>query len=269
MNWKLAVPLVLSVTFMAGCGDIGDETITITQPADGNPIEIPKEVTVAQLSFEGNVDDQSIYRNIGTAFNPIFVQGRKGLGLRFDGTSSSFVFFADRDCYHAFEPTVEAWIRPTGIDLSNTIVSENIQGADADGRGFLLDIERGRMRFANGDGKGIWKIATGLTLLQTERWYHVVGTYFNGLLKVFVNGELDGSAMIGRTGIAYIPRPLSGPNPSVLYIGIRHNSYYTSPTYTNDLMYSFHGVIDEVRIYNRGLTDSEARALYLSALSIN
>jgi hypothetical protein len=231
------------------------------------PPGISKETVVAWMPFDGTVRDQSLYGNDGVPCGIRFKSGKSDRGLLLAGKQSSYIYYPDQEVYHVAEPTVEAWIKLEEMAPSIALVSETIQGADDDARGYILDIEGGRLRFVIGDSSREWKAVTGSTRLEVNRWYHVAGTFDNGVLKVFVNGQLDGRNMFGATRITYTPRMHTGPNPSVLYIGVRHNAHESPPNYQPDLMYPFSGIIDEVRIYNRALTDSEIRALYMQRLS--
>jgi len=246
------------LTLLASCIVIGiksDDEITLSP-------EISEATIAALLAFDGNVDDQSAYGINGIPVGVRFRKGKQGMGLYLSGRTSSYVYYTDREHFHIPEPRVEAWIKMEGLAPSNTIVSENTQGADDDAKGFILDIEEGRPRFVIGDDTRDWKAVIGSTDLRLNTWYHVVGMYRNSYLKVFVNGKLDSLINVGPINISYVPKRRTGPSPSVLYVGIRHSAHESPPTYAEDLMYPFHGIIDEVRIYNRGLTDSEVRALY-------
>lgn len=80
------------------------------------------------------------------------------------------------------------------------------------------------------------------TNLARGNWYHIVGTFKNGEQKLYVNG-----APIGTNTLAFdIPY-----STSPLYIG----KISTAP-------YRLQGVIDEVRIYNRTLSQDEVTTLY-------
>jgi len=120
----------------------------------------------------------------------------------------------------------------------------------------------GQLRFIIGNASGTWKVVTGGTVLQTNRWYHVAGLYDGTYLKVYVDGVLDGTATVGSVTISYTPRPNTGPVPSVLYLGIMHNDYVSGPAYTAHLFSPFNGIIDEVKLYNRALTLGEIQKDY-------
>jgi hypothetical protein len=79
------------------------------------------------------------------------------------------------------------------------------------------------------------------TLPQAGEWYHVAGTFDHktGILKIYVNGKQDGERNIKADKIGTNDQPLAiGGNPG-------NNSRW------------FNGVIDEVVIYNRALTEAE------------
>lgn len=79
-------------------------------------------------------------------------------------------------------------------------------------------------------------------LYTDANWHHIVGVFSQtgNYHKVYVDGEyVNGSTYPGDA------------TAETRYIGSRNGSY------------GFHGLIDEVRIYNRALTESEIKALYL------
>ena len=90
-----------------------------------------------------------------------------------------------------------------------------------------------------------WREYYSDAVLATGVWYHVVGTYKSGALDLYVNGEK-----------ARATESLTGPikvYPGDLYIGAEHafpNNEY------------FKGYIDEVRVYDRCLSEIEVKQLY-------
>ena len=77
-------------------------------------------------------------------------------------------------------------------------------------------------------------------------WYHVVGTYDNSSMKLYVNGTLvDSYSADGN--IDYDPVPYGA------YIGLFKDN--------NEANY-FDGLIDEVQIWNRALSWEEINASY-------
>ncbi len=75
------------------------------------------------------------------------------------------------------------------------------------------------------------------------QWYHVVGTYDGVTIKIFVNGVLMNSQALTTT---------IGSNTFPLYIG--ENSQATGRNWSGD--------IDEIKVFNRALPDTEVLAMY-------
>jgi len=84
-------------------------------------------------------------------------------------------------------------------------------------------------------------------------WVHIAWVHANGTLKAYKNGELVGSVASGTTS-----QPSTGAFPK-LQIGAAINNAARN--------WSFHGEIDEIRIYNSELFQSDIQATLFSELS--
>jgi hypothetical protein len=84
--------------------------------------------------------------------------------------------------------------------------------------------------------------ADGNTVLSANTWYSSCGTYDGSNVRIFINGVEDGTA-----GALTGTMPNNGSN---LTIGRRDDGFY------------FPGKIDDVRIYNRSLSQNEIQQLY-------
>ena len=84
----------------------------------------------------------------------------------------------------------------------------------------------------------------GTTDLRGAGWKYVVGTYDGSYVRVYVNGALENSVAAGDPETT---------GPQILSIGWEH---------WNNSGHYFPGKIDEVRVYNRALSQSEITALY-------
>ena len=94
--------------------------------------------------------------------------------------------------------------------------------------------------YHNGAGTGV---TNGTSTLNQNQWYHIVATYDGSNTYVYVNGVQDGTAVV--TGAI-------NTNNDNLYIGYN----------TGANNYDFNGSIDDVMVFNRGLTAFEVRRLY-------
>lgn len=91
--------------------------------------------------------------------------------------------------------------------------------------------------------KGSFYTGNGTTKLNTGEWYHIAYTYDGKAAKSYVNGKLDFEQAI--TGVVVI-------DPTTLAIGA---GYWNNNEY-------FAGMIDEVRVYKRALSEEEANKNY-------
>lgn len=85
--------------------------------------------------------------------------------------------------------------------------------------------------------------AIGQNTVSPGRWHHLVGTYNGSYVTIWMDGEkLHSVKVSGR------PTPYDGA------LNIGRNPHWNER--------QFRGLIDEVRIYNRPLTDNEIRLLH-------
>uniref|UniRef100_A0A7C3MIM5 LamG domain-containing protein n=1 Tax=Dictyoglomus thermophilum TaxID=14 RepID=A0A7C3MIM5_DICTH len=90
------------------------------------------------------------------------------------------------------------------------------------------------------NGQGWYDGKTGYTL-ETDRWYHIAVTVNNGNIKIYINGEK-------KFDNGGFPDLFTGKD-ALFALGV---NYWDSP---------FKGVIDDLRVYNGVLTDSEVLSL--------
>jgi len=85
-----------------------------------------------------------------------------------------------------------------------------------------------------------------------DRWYHVTTVYDNKDMKIYLDGELRGTNFFNYdTGNTTPDKNLA--------IGVR--------SYDSILQWYFNGIIDEVSIYDRALSDDEIHQHYLAGLN--
>ncbi len=188
---------------------------------------------------EGNADDL-IYGNDGTLENgaTATAPGVFGTAFSFDGFDDHVVVPDSLNLNPANGITVEAWVYLTGKQGQNRdIISKDGELTD---RQFILTASNlDRFRAHVGVTGGL-QFFDGQVPVQLNRWYHVAMTYDGASLKLYVNGELDGSI------------PVTGPIVSTtepVRIGGGAPSGRT-PLH-------FPGLIDEAVIFNRALSACE------------
>ncbi len=168
--------------------------------------------------------------NDGTLKNgPQWVDGKFGKALSFDGVDDYVDCGNDSSLNLDNEVTVEAWIKPIAVPSSG------------EGLASKADLSYGLTYYGN--GQVYFYTYSGshfsTTSLPTGEWSHVVGTYDGTTRRLYVNGVLKDED--------------NDPGLSLSSSAKFKIGYYSG---------YFNGLIDEVRIYNRALSEAEIKAIY-------
>jgi prepilin-type N-terminal cleavage/methylation domain-containing protein len=173
----------------------------------------------------------------------------EGYALSFDGTGD-YVVLTNDPASGLSEITIGAWIKP--IQLQYGSIYGGWNNSDYNERSSVLFYRGGdganqdEMTFSIYNSYDNVFTAVGISKLGTDKWYYVVGIYDGSFVKIYVNGELDGS--LEATGsINSVTTPVK--------IGTHK---------TNE--YFFKGYIDEVHVYTEALPATEIRKHYVQGL---
>ena len=227
-------------------GNLGpySNTATTTTPA------IPAGLVAAYSFNEGSgttVTDLSGNNLTGTIVGATWTTGGKyGNGLSFDGAGSYVDLGNPSALQLTGSMTIEAWINAAANPADDgQIVAKS---DSAGGWQFKTSPDTGPHTFgvavSGSTGAHTQRYSTTVRALNT--WYHVAGVYdaAAGTLSTYVNGVLDNGTLRGSV-------PASQLNQNVnVNIGRR----------TGGSGYYFNGLIDEVRIYNRALSQAEIQS---------
>jgi len=200
---------------------------------------------VSYWSFEGNADDAMGYNSGAISGNVDFVLGKRGQGIYLDGYQE-YVNIPDSSSLKPNEFSIAAWVKLESFSCDATscfsvIVSKSDSGA---GNGYGMYFSSPTGDISSADLKfyvnGISNLLT-VSGIDASDWIFVTGTYDGSEIKLYVNGQLQGT-----------------------------KSYFGSITHSNqpflmgiDLSgYQFFGYLDEVSIYRRALTNNEVSSLY-------
>ena len=145
--------------------------------------------------------------------------------------------------------TVSAWVKRDADSTWNMILSREIK--DGPSEYFGLAVVKNKALFSvDGDGAHYKNIKSDEDMPIGE-WIHLAGTYDNQEFKLYVNGRLVKSAP------CTVPFQFADTNPLIL--GGNTN------TQGEKWVDCFHGLIDEVKLFNRALTGQEVAKLSLNA----
>jgi hypothetical protein len=209
-------------------------SLPVEQEPELEPVDPGTDNLVASYSFENNVQDNSGNGLNGTIIgNPTFIEGIAGMGLSFDGVND-YVDFGNNEAFNITEQiTLSAWINTndSGNGQDNPYVSKG------DHAYAIKHSYANQMQFFIYDGDWFAADARVNDSFNGE-WHHVAGTYNGMELKAYVDGKLA-STTAHEGSIEVQPNNLN----------IARNSEETDRYYD--------GVIDEVKIYNRALSQLE------------
>ncbi|GAA1582300.1 hypothetical protein GCM10009804_43530 [Kribbella hippodromi] len=100
--------------------------------------------------------------------------------------------------------TVEAWVKQSGLNRGGRIIGFGNSKTGNSGNGgdrMLYMRTNGSIVFGVNDGSQ--RTLTSTSGKNNGQWHHVVGTYDNGAMKLYVDGVLSGSAQVGSASLYY------------------------------------------------------------------
>lgn len=192
---------------------------------------------VDNVKFVDVVEDDSGNGNDGIVYGATSVEGRYGYGLSFDG---DYVSVPDSSTLGVFDNglTVAFWAYP---EKSNAVqyVVDKFNGHRI--RVFIRSFNAWGFSLIGSSGS----VDNSGPSVKFNEWSFIVMTYDNSTkeAKFYVNGELKRTVSkdVGTIDVSGV----------ALKIGCEQGNKYF-----------FGGIIDEVRIYNRSLSDSEIKSMY-------
>jgi hypothetical protein len=183
-------------------------------------------------------------------------KGISGTALSFDSYSNAVIFPAEKVPFFTDEISLEAWIAPQEYPFNRTAIVDHLN----DTSGFFLWMgPKGEIGFRISVDSELKEVATGPVPLY--KWTHVVATYqkVQGL-SIYLNGiKTAQKPATGRMNDAMNTDITIGMTRS----HTQHPDKAERPiTKSFNSNFVFSGLIDEVKIYNRGLNDNEIKAQY-------
>jgi len=176
----------------------------------------------------GNKNDGKLVRS------PEWVDGKFGKALKFDSAKTQKVEIPNSDSFTKVTTavTMAAWVNPanTGGWMSFGVKGDITYGMFIGAGAFV------RIHYSGGTS-----FDTPANAIKANEWTHVVGTYDGKTVKIYINGDVKAEVNAG----AAIPA-----NAATFVIGG-----------TQESRDWFSGMIDEYRLYSRGVTADEVKKL--------
>ena len=224
----------------------------LVKPVEGSP-EISRTVTepVLWFRFDEAKGDETTESVSGEAVEiaghkSLWKKGISGTALQFDGYNTVIQLTTENAPAITDGITLEAWITIGAYPWNWTPVVQ--QGDD---EGYFLGIDAHGHPGINIMVGDVWEELASEAFLERNTWYHLAGTYDmgTGKMAIYVDGKEAGTKTVGKEYV--------GVADENIKIGKGKNRKPTDPVRENTFVdsYGYDGLIDEVKIYDRGYSD--------------
>lgn len=237
MGWLSLLPLIIS-----GCGDgsgIGRESTSV-----GSPLIASYNFDETSGSTAANSADNKFH---GLIYGASRALGKSGNALQFGAPNSRVNITTYGDGKPMTFPndtiSIAAWIKADSITSGtySHIIGNSPGGIET----FRLQLNGDKLQFLLNDGSTYSSIITSNLQLSANTWYYIVLAYDGTTANIYINGALDNSVTISFHLLSVY---------NMLYVGAQYNG----SSCTNQ----FHGIIDELKLYNEMLSPTTIKQYY-------
>lgn len=204
---------------------------------------------IGYYRMDGDANDASGNNAHGAVQgNAVLVPDRFGVANRAFSLAAGGKIFANipNIPVGAADRTISVWAKWSGLSFVNAAHVAN-WGSTGSGELFGVGVFKNNEWYTFGfDEPNGYDLSS--TVVADTQWHHIVGMYQSGVMKVYVDGTLKAS------------------NPKVLNTIFTYLFIGNRPDEPNDSYFT--GSVDEVRIYNRAISDAEVTAIYNGDLSV-
>ena len=216
---------------------------------------IPSNGLVAEWTFDGNANDTSGNANNGTVNGATLTTDRFGnanSAYSFDGVDDHIVVPEDNSLDFSNDLTITAWIKSNNTSGARAIVTK---WNDNTGEWSYIFKDhnfndRLRMTLSSGAWPGFADLPS-TSSIPLGQWTFVATTYDSSILKLYFNGVEDADLPVSGT--------INNSNTELLIGG----------TFSLGIIRElFDGVLDNIRMYNRVLSNSELQELFQEGVKV-
>ncbi len=195
---------------------------------------------VGYWEFQNNANDSSIYSNDGVNYGSVID------GVAYFDNTDYFEVSDSNSLTFNNQVSLSVWVKIDNfVEGWPKVIIKPYYTTSNPWELFCIDLDHHgdcpRFVVTEGVPNGVIEVVKDVnTTLNADQWYHIAGVYDGQEARLYVDGQLVASEQVGITFTN---------NDVPLSIGSRLG--------TN----CFNGYIDEVKIFNRGLTEQEIESL--------
>ena len=200
--------------------------------------------TLDRSTMEDKTVEDIFGGNDGTIMGePEIVEGKINEALHFDGSDDYVEVESNESLKLKDAFTIETWVKGDSEAAPGFGISQWLSKGEGGGNysffwGHSITLYARSITFLT--ARGTWPVVHIEKSLKIGEWYHIVGTWDGSNLKIYLNGKLSNETKVAATPVTddvplMIAGSKSGGTPQQM----------------------FDGAVDEVKIYNRALTESE------------
>ncbi len=211
---------------------------------------------IAHYPLNGNANDVSGYGNNGTAYNPTYVTDRFGnLNGAMFFSGSTYIDIPDNESLRPNQLSMSAWVMMSSKSRNaNFIISKGYDGSFGH-YGLLILSDTEKPSAVLGQIGGVYSVVISNQTIPMMTWTHICSVYDGSTFKIYVNGALS-NIVLATDNYNFN----QGRDRLIIGRNDTYDSYY---------QYWFTGIMDDIRIYNKPLTDLEVTSLYNTSTGVD
>jgi hypothetical protein len=215
--------------------------------AQNIPSYVPKDGLVGWWPFNGNANDESGNGNNGTVNGATLTADRNGnvnSAYSFNGINQNIT--KNSFSINNGALTISFWLNAKTINKTMRIITHNWDNSQStfsthiDQKSLIYGYIGGVTKDVNNIQYHVWS----QNVINSNQWYFISCTFSDKSNKIYVNGNLINSITTTNLKSAI----------NTLFFG-------------GDSSWPFNGILDDIAIYNRALTQQEITALYTGTSS--
>jgi prepilin-type N-terminal cleavage/methylation domain-containing protein len=167
-----------------------------------------------------------------------------GSCIQFDGIDDYIAIGTGSNLKFIKGYTAEAWVNLSAISGERSIITKPAS--------YTFEISGGMLIMALTTNEAWHFTQTANSVLSINTWYHVAGTYDSSIntVKFYINGDLNKTDTTSSTGAIVT-------NNNTVQLGYYNSSF-------PDI---FNGTMDQIRVYNTPLSNSQIKQQYYTGLN--